>query len=76
MTRYLTSAERETVVTFNDADPTAHVFTHQRTVITKLDKNPAATKLESGHFGKNTWAEYEMPKALISFRTKSKAKAA
>jgi hypothetical protein len=41
----LTAPERETVITFSDADDTATVHTHQRRIITKLRNNPAATGL-------------------------------
>lgn len=58
----------------NDESKVASIFTHQRTMITKLSKNPAATLVEEGFFGKNPWARFEMPANLISFRTKSKAK--
>jgi hypothetical protein len=42
-------AQRETVITFSDADDTATVHTHQRRIITKLKNNPAAELVE-GHF--------------------------
>ena len=42
----LTAPERETVITFSDADDTATIHTHQRRIITKLLNNPAATKVE------------------------------
>jgi hypothetical protein len=38
----LTAPERETVITFSDEDGTAMVHTHQRKIITKLEKNPLA----------------------------------
>ena len=43
----LTAPERETVITFSDADDTATIHTHQRRIITKLNNNPAATKVGS-----------------------------
>jgi hypothetical protein len=36
----LTAPERETVITFNDAEDTATIHTHQRRIITKLKNNP------------------------------------
>lgn len=36
----LTAVERETAITLNDEDDTAHVWTAQRTIITKLKKEP------------------------------------
>jgi len=66
----LTAVERETVVTFNDADEAAHVYTTQRPIITKLKANPAARLIEEGVFDGTAWARFELPKALISFRSK------
>ena len=68
MSKHLTRVERETVITMNDEESFAEVFTHQRKVITKLDRNPLATKTEEGMFGSTPWARYELPKHLISFR--------
>lgn len=66
----LAAAERETVVTFNDEDKTAHVWTAQRPVITRLKKNPSAALLEGGKHDGTAWAEFELPAALVSFRSK------
>jgi hypothetical protein len=66
----LTALERETVVSFNDADEMALVVTHQRRVITRLRKNPAAVLLEEGVFETSRWARFALPKNLISFRSK------
>jgi hypothetical protein len=65
----LTPLERETVITMSDGDDTAHVYTAQRPVITKLKKNPAARLLEEGTHDGSKWARFELPKALISFRS-------
>jgi hypothetical protein len=65
----LTAAERETVIIFNDLDDVAHVATHQRTVLTKLRRNPAAREIRDMTHGPTAGAEFELPKALISFRT-------
>jgi hypothetical protein len=65
----LTAPERETIVTLNDEDKTAHVYTAQRPVITKLKRNPAATLLEEGTHDGSAWARFELPKGLISFRS-------
>jgi hypothetical protein len=64
-----TAPERETVITFNDEDEFAHVYTAQRPIITKLKKNPSAKLIEEGTFEGSVWAKFELPKALISFRT-------
>jgi hypothetical protein len=63
----LTAVERETVLTLNDEDDTAHVWTAQRTWITRLKKNPSATLIEEGIHDGSAWAEFEIPKALIAF---------
>jgi hypothetical protein len=65
----LSAAERETVIVFNDDDEMASVYTAQRTVITKLKKNSAATLLDEGRFEGSAWAKFEIPKALVSFRS-------
>jgi hypothetical protein len=66
----LTAQERETVITLNDADGTAEVFTHQRSLITKLKKNEAAILIEEGVFETTRWARFEIPKNLVTFRAK------
>jgi len=71
MSKHLTRLERETVITMNDEESWAEVFTHQRKVITKLDRNPLAKKTEEGMFGSTPWARYELPKNLVSFRAAS-----
>lgn len=75
-TQALTPAERETVILLNDEDDTAIVSTHQRSVLTKLERNPSATKLEDLSVGKNKGARFSMPKNLISFRTGRRTKKA
>ena len=65
----LTAFERETVVNFNDGENIAEVYTAQRPVITKLKKNPAAKLIEEGTFEGSVWARFELPKALVSFRS-------
>jgi hypothetical protein len=62
----LTAPERETIVTLNDEDETAHVYSAQRPVITKLRKNPAAILLEEGTHDGSAWARFELPKGLVS----------
>jgi hypothetical protein len=66
----LDAFERETVITFNDAEDAAQVHTHQRTVITKLKKNSAARLIEEGVFETTAWARFEIPKTMVSFRSK------
>jgi hypothetical protein len=61
--------ERETAITFNDADDTATIHTHQRRIITKLLNNPAATKVDDLTFGGTAGAVFELPAELISFRS-------
>lgn len=68
----LTAPERETIILMNDEDSTASVSTHQRTIITKLKANPAAKLIKEGLHGKTAWAEFELPAALVSFRSAKK----
>jgi hypothetical protein len=65
----LTAPERETVITFSDADDTATVHTHQRRIITKLRNNPAASEVEDLTFDGTAGAVFELPADLISFRS-------
>jgi hypothetical protein len=65
----LTAPERETVITFSDADDTATVHTHQRRIITKLRNNPAATEIEDLSHDGTAGAVFEIPADLISFRS-------
>jgi hypothetical protein len=65
----LTAPERETVITLNDEDDVALIYTAQRRIITKLKKNEAATLIEEGTFDGSAWARFEMPADLLSFRS-------
>jgi hypothetical protein len=71
MQRVLDRPERETVVNFNDDEQTACVYSAQRKIITKLKKNPAAVLVEEGVHDGSAWARFEIPKELISFRSKT-----
>jgi hypothetical protein len=64
--------ERETVITLNDAEEVASVYTAQRRKITQLKKNPAAVLIEEGVHDGSPWARFELPKNFISFRTKTR----
>jgi hypothetical protein len=68
----LTELERETTVSFNDADDTAYIYTAQRKVITKLKRNSAVKILEEGTFEGTAWLKCEMPAHLIGFRNPPK----
>jgi hypothetical protein len=65
----LTAPERETVITFSDADDAATIHTHQRRIITKLRNNPAATEVEDISFEGTAGAVFQIPADLISFRS-------
>jgi hypothetical protein len=67
-----TAPERETVIVFNDEDELASVYTSQRAVITRLKKNPAASIVDEGRFGGSPWAEFELPKRFVTFRSKER----
>ena len=58
----LTAFERESVVSFNDGEQTASVYTAQRRIITKLKKNPAATLVEEGKHDGSAWARFRYPR--------------
>jgi hypothetical protein len=66
----LSAPERETIITLNDDDATAEVWTAQRPWITKLKKNPSAVLLEEGKHGGSVWARFEVPKELLTIRSK------
>jgi hypothetical protein len=66
----LSAPERETIITLNDEDDTAEIWTAQRPWITKLKKNPAATLLEEGKHDGSAWARFEVPRELIGVRSK------
>ena len=64
--------ERETVITFNDAEPMASIYTAQRPVITKLKKNNSARLVEERHFEGSPYAWFEIPKEFVSLRSKAR----
>ncbi len=64
----LTAPERETVITFSDADDTATIHTHERKIITKLKNNPAARQVEDLTHDGTAGAVFEIPAELITFR--------
>lgn len=67
-----TAPERETVIVLNDADELATVYTSQRSVITRPKKNPAARLVKEGRYGRSRWAEFELPRSFVSFRSKQR----
>lgn len=68
----LTAPERETVITFSDADDTATVHTHQRKIITKLKNNPAAELVEDISFDGTAGAIFRLPVWAISFLSRKR----
>src|SRR5260370_35402943 len=67
----LTPSERETVITINDADQTARVFTWQRRYQQQMLKNPEARLVEEG-IHKHTadkFMECEGPRHLVKSPT-------
>jgi hypothetical protein len=69
----LSAYERETIIVFNDAEDLAKVTTHQRRILTKLERNPAAEKMEDLPHGRQPGARYSVPAQLISIRSKKRA---
>ena len=65
----LTAPERETIITLNDEDDWAEIWTAQRPVITKLKKNAAATLIAEGKHDGSAWAQFRLPAELVSFRS-------
>jgi hypothetical protein len=65
----LTAAERETIITMNDEDDHAEIWTAQRPIITKLKKNAAATLIDEGKHDGSAWAQFRLPAGLLSFRS-------
>ena len=70
MPQHLTAFERETVVLMSDGNDIATITTYQKRLVTKLERNPAATKLEDLTYGSTAGARFEMPASLVSFRSK------
>jgi hypothetical protein len=68
----LSAYERETIIVFNDAEDLATITTHQRRILTKLERNPAAEKLEDLPHGRQPGARYSVPAQLISIRSKNR----
>lgn len=69
----LTKAERETVISFNDEDEVAEIWTAQRPRITQLKNNPSATLVEENTHDGSAWARFTIPANCVSFR-KERAK--
>jgi hypothetical protein len=69
----LTAPERETVIVLNDEDGYAEITTHQRSWVTRLNKNPAAEHLEDLTYGSTAGARFQIPAKLVSVRTKRPA---
>jgi hypothetical protein len=69
----LSAYERETVIVFNDEEDLATITTHQRRILTKLERNPAAEKIEDLPHGSQPRARYRVPARLISIRSKKRA---
>jgi hypothetical protein len=69
----LSAYERETIIVMNDEEATATITTHQRRILTKLERNPAAEKIEDLAHGRQPGARYSLPAQLISIRSKKRA---
>jgi len=72
MNACLSAYERETIITLNDAEDVARVWTAQRPVITKLKKNPAATLIQEGSHGRSAWASFQIPSSMVTFRSRTR----
>ena len=65
----LTLAERETIVSMNDAGDIAYVYSAQPRIIGRLRRNQAAVLTEEGVYEGAKWARFEIPAKLVSFRS-------
>ncbi len=62
MSRTLCSDEQETIITFNKAEDTAHIFTYERTWQKHLEgKLGLKPTMDNGFGGR----EYQLPKSMI-----------
>ena len=72
MSYRLTPHERETVITMNDDDKTAKVFTWQKRIQRRLQAHPEARLIKQGthkHPG-DAWMKFEVPKELVTVRVR------
>lgn len=62
--------ERETVITWSDADQMIHIATSQRTAITALTNNPSAILIEAPGKGdkEDRLHVFELPIGFVTFR--------
>jgi hypothetical protein len=68
----LTPSERETIITINDNDKTARVFTWQRRYQKHLLANPEARLVKKGihKHPDDKFMEFEIPKDLVKIRNR------
>lgn len=68
----MTGYEKETIISYNQAEPTATIFTYHPALIRKLDRLCAACDgyrcLQRGEAEGAPYAEYEIPKKYVSIR--------
>jgi hypothetical protein len=69
---HLTAAERETVILLDDESDVVIVTSWQRRIITRLEKNPVARKVEDMRHGSTVGARFELPVWSLSFRSKKR----
>ena len=65
----LSREEQETIISYNQLDEDAHVFTYDRALMNRLDqisrKSPTVIMVSSG----DGWREYVCPKKLVTVKT-------
>ena len=74
----LTADERETVIRTSDADDYWVVTTHQRSMVTHMEKlvrNGNAEKIQDLSFGGHVGGEYLAPSNMVTLRNPTKKKA-
>jgi len=65
-------SERETIISWNDAESTVNVFTCHRAIMTKMNKLKAKVKRKVVIAGRTEAIEYEVPKDKITIGLNAK----
>ncbi len=60
-------AERETVITLNDAESIARIYTSRQRTLAKMRQHPNAVLVAEGNSEGMEWAEFTVPAELVSY---------
>jgi len=66
------AVERETIISWNDAEDTVNVFTCHKRIMTKMEKLGATVKDKCILNGRLRHVEYEIPKTKINIGVNAK----